>query len=150
MPFGNTTSSAAGAYQVLHKTWKGLKEERLAYGITSFSEINQDIFGIVLLKHKVYGTKKYKYQGEWHKGDVFKDASTGKALNAFTLILENRIEDAIKISSLEWASLPPARYGQPITSLDEAIKDYKKYLKEELSSNTSLNISNETIKELFL
>jgi muramidase (phage lysozyme) len=131
IPFGKTTSSAAGAYQVLAGTWNEYKQRAKKYGVTSFSKTHQDIFAVTLLKHKVKGNSKE---------DHFNDKNTGKRLNALDLIIDDRIDDAIKISSYEWASLPPSRYGQPSTSPLKAKQDYNTYLNEELSGNSDLEI----------
>jgi muramidase (phage lysozyme) len=136
MPFGNTTSSASGAYQVLIDTWNIYKSHAKRYGVTSFSKQDQDIFCVTLLKHKVKGTPD---------GDHFKNSKTGRRMNALELIIADRIDDAIKISSYEWASLPPSRYGQPSTTLEKARQHYDMYLKQEINGISDLEIKSDQL-----
>lgn len=97
---------------------------------------SQDIFALLILRHKVFGKKS---------GDHYKNELTGKSLSAFDLIVEGEIEQAISICSYEWASLPPSRYGQPIKTLKQALSLYYKYYKEETQNISDLKISNEAI-----
>lgn len=46
IPFGNTFSTAAGAYQFLHRTWTGLVKQ---YGFPDFSPESQDLGAIALI-----------------------------------------------------------------------------------------------------
>ncbi|MGR6874571.1 glycoside hydrolase family 24 protein [Pseudomonas sp. HK3] len=138
IPFNDTTSTAAGAYQILKNTWEWISGK---HPISNFSAINQDIAAVAILKYKVWGSKS--------RNVLFFNASTGERMNALSLIVENRIKDAIEISSLEWASLPPGRYGQPIHSYDQVISYYEKYFKEELEGRSDLVISRNKIMELF-
>ena len=139
MPFNETTSTAAGAYQILTNTLEWINGK---YPISDFSAKNQDIAAVSILKYKVWGSKS--------RNVLFFNASTGDRMNALDLIVANRIKDAIEISSLEWASLPPGRYGQPIHTYEQVISYYEKYLKEELEGRSDLAISRNKIMELFL
>lgn len=47
VPFGNTYSTAAGAYQFLHSTWEQLKSQ---YGLPDFGPASQDVAAVGLLK----------------------------------------------------------------------------------------------------
>lgn len=49
VPFGDTTSSAAGAYQILARTWDEIAG---IYGLTDFSEVSQDIAAAGLIKRR--------------------------------------------------------------------------------------------------
>ena len=131
-------SNAAGAYQIMEKTWSGMKEKRLWYGVTDFKPLNQDKFALILLKYKRLSKisdqnlrrlgwdKKY---GEAH-GDITK------------AILDNDLDKAILISSLEWASLPGSPYGQEDKKYTtQTFKDiYNVHLKEELKGISDLKL----------
>ena len=124
MPFGKTTSTAAGAYQIMSYTWddKSLAKYKRKYHITSFVPINQDKFAIVLLKYK-------------HK-------------NGWKALLNGNINNALNSYSYEWASLPPGRYGQPTQTKKEAIKHFNKFLKEECQQQSDLKIDNNTVEKM--
>lgn len=49
VPFGNTTSSAAGAYQILGRTWDEMRDK---YDLPDFSPASQDIAAIGLIKRR--------------------------------------------------------------------------------------------------
>lgn len=49
IPFGTTTSSAAGAYQILARTWDEMKA---AYGLPDFSPESQNIAAVGLIKRR--------------------------------------------------------------------------------------------------
>lgn len=49
VPFGNTSSSAAGAYQILSRTWD---EMATKYSLTDFSPLSQDIAAVGLIKRR--------------------------------------------------------------------------------------------------
>ncbi|MES0320016.1 glycoside hydrolase family 104 protein [Citrobacter sedlakii] len=111
-------SSAAGAYQVMGYTWDDRSTTfwRKKYGIADFSPESQDLLCVVILKEKVRD-------------------------NALKLIIQGKIKEAIENScSYEWASLPPGRHGQPIKSLNECLRNYDLFLKEELEGKTNLHI----------
>lgn len=69
MPFGDTTSTAAGAYQVMGYTWDDpqMVAKQKKYGITSFDKLAQDYFAIILLKHKRGSAWSYLLKGEIQK-----------------------------------------------------------------------------------
>lgn len=111
-------SSAAGAYQVMGYTWDDRSTAfwRKKYGIADFSPESQDLLCVVILKEKVRD-------------------------NALNMIIQDKIKEAIENScSYEWASLPPGRHGQPIKSLNECLRNYDVFLKEELEGKTNLHI----------
>lgn len=125
-PFGRTTSTAAGAYQVMGYTWDNAKmiARRKQYNIRSFSKIDQDLFCVILLK--------YKRSGGW------------------TLLLQGQIREALeKFYSYEWASLPPGRYGQPSKTMAQALKIYKDYFDKETQGITDLQLKYGFLKEIF-
>lgn len=49
VPFGSTTSSAAGAYQILARTWD---EMRAKYELPDFSPASQDVAAVGLIKRR--------------------------------------------------------------------------------------------------
>ncbi|MCF8715338.1 glycoside hydrolase family 104 protein [Joostella atrarenae] len=117
-------SSAAGAYQVMGYTWDdtNMKIQRKVYGIKDFSPLNQDLFCIIIFKHKRKGMLK--------------------------LILEGKIQEATeKYGSYEWASLPPGRYGQPSKTMKEALKLYDDSLKDELAEKSNLHLEKGFLKK---
>ena len=131
MPFGKTTSSAAGAYQVMGYTLddKLMQKKRKLLNILDFSPENQDKFAIILLKYK-------------------RAATTKKPLSLLDLIIKNDIEKGlIWHGSYEWASLPPGRYGQPAKSMEQALKIYEKYLTEELQGQSDLLLQNDFLND---
>lgn len=89
---------AAGSYQVMHYTWTDemMISYRKKYGIKDFSPESQDLFGVVLLKHK--------------------------RASGWELIKSGKIKSALDVYSYEWASLPPPRYGQPVNDLETCLK----------------------------
>lgn len=99
VPYGKTCSTAAGAYQILHKTW--LLCKRLISGLDDFSPANQDRAAIALLE----------YRG------VLDDVKAGR--------IERAINGWSKTTGAnkEWASLPNSPYGQPMRSLAQ-VKQY--------------------------
>lgn len=130
-PFGKKKSSAAGAYQVMGYTWDDddMIKKRKKYNINDFSPANQDKFAVILLKYKRAATAK-------------------KPSSLLDLIIKNEIEKGLKWhGSYEWASLPPGRYGQPAKTMEQALKLYEYYLKEELSGKTDLFLKNGFLKE---
>ena len=50
------------------------------------------------------------------------------------------IKKAIENCSWEWASLPPGRYGQPIETMEQALKNYEKFLREETDGVSDLHL----------
>lgn len=122
VPFGQSTSTAAGAYQVMEYVWDDPNMNRLRnrYGIDDFSPYNQDLFAIVILKHKRKSAWPYLITGDIEKALTLSSGTKGYAW--------------------EWASLPPGVYGQPSKTMSEALSIFDKYLKEERSGTTDLKI----------
>lgn len=87
VPFGNTYSTAAGAYQILFRTWETL---RLRLSLPDFSPASQDMAAIELIREKN---------------------------GALDDVIAGHLETAVsKVRSI-WASLPGAGYGQPEKSI---------------------------------
>ena len=82
-------------------------------------------------------------------GDHFVDEKTGRRMNALDLIIADRIDDAIKISSYEWASLPPSRYGQLSTTPLKAKEHFDFYLIQELKGISDLEVESGQLIKLF-
>jgi len=91
------TSSAAGAYQILEKTWDSLRKIHGRERFPDFTPETQDLAALELIRGR-------------------------KALRD---VEEGRFEAAINKCSWEWASLPPGRYGQPIKTLEECKRIYE-------------------------
>lgn len=107
-PFGNTTSTAAGRYQILDRTWdeiqRGLKNSGFK-PFPSFQPIYQDQAALYLIDAK------------------------RKALGAVDAGTLNPFLDAC---SWEWASIPNCqgrgRYGQPIVAPTQCHRLYQQLL----------------------
>lgn len=96
---GTLSSSAAGAYQILTRTWDGLVSQ---YGKTvfpDFSPESQDKAALALIRGR----------------------------NALTDVREGRFEIAIRKCNREWASLPGSPYGQPTKTLEYCKQIYEKF-----------------------
>ena len=91
-----TYSTAAGAYQILYRTWRALT--LLPDAPKDFSPAAQDYFAVQLLKIR----------------------------GALSLIIAGKFEEAVKKASLEWASLPGSPYGQPTKTMAVAIAQFNK------------------------
>ncbi len=127
-PFGETTSSAAGAYQVMGYTWddSDMITRRNEYNITDFSKLSQDRFCVILFKYKRSGM--------------------------LDLIVDGKIREATAdYGSREWASLPKneteGRYGQPAETMTEALNHYDEYFAEEMKGESDLYIQPGFLKE---
>lgn len=103
-------SSAAGAYQILTKTWTGLTQKHK--DLSNFEPATQDMACYYLLKQR-------------------------KALEH---LRSNNVELAIQVCNPEWASLPGSKYGQPRKSVSTCVAKYQEYLKKELEGQTTLKI----------
>lgn len=109
------TSSAAGAYQVMAYTWndKAMIRIREKLQIRDFTPESQDRFCIALLRYKIRS-------------------------NPLLMICNGEIGKAIKKCSTEWASLPTSPYGQPVKTMEESLRSYEKFLREETEGRTEL------------
>lgn len=85
------TSTAAGAYQILSRTWDDLA--RSGYRFPDFSPQSQDMAFLALLKRR----------------------------GALADVVAGRFTTAIGKANKEWASLPGSPYGQPTLSLNQAM-----------------------------
>lgn len=84
------TSTAAGAYQILSRTWDDLR--RNGYDLPDFTPANQDKAAVALIKRR----------------------------GALADVLAGRFDVAIKKCNREWASLPGSPYGQPTLTMQRA------------------------------
>lgn len=101
---GGWTSTAAGRYQILDKTWDLLQNQLRKTGFKpfpSFEPVYQDQAALYLIDFKQ---------------------------NAMSFVDNRQIDKFLNQCSWEWASLPPARYGQPIYSPKQCREIYWKYL----------------------
>lgn len=104
------SSSAAGAYQILTKTWLGLKSSHS--DLSNFEPASQDKACYYLLQQR----------------------------NALPAIRAQNIDAAIQLCNREWASLPGSPYGQPRKSVSTCLAKYQEYLEKELAGQTTLKI----------
>jgi muramidase (phage lysozyme) len=89
---GKWTSSAAGAYQILERTWDVLVKAN-PWTLTDFTPDKQDEAAILLIKGR----------------------------GAYEDVIAGRFTAAIAKCAKEWASLPGSPYGQPTLKLDKAL-----------------------------
>lgn len=81
-------STAAGAYQILYKTWTTVIQPNIK--LPDFSPESQDAAAVFLIKNR----------------------------GAIQDIKEGRIEEAVNKCNKEWASLPGSPYGQPVYEME--------------------------------
>jgi muramidase (phage lysozyme) len=93
---GRYTSTAAGAYQFLKRTWDDLVSKHPAE-LPDFSEASQDRGALYLIDER----------------------------HALDDVLNGDISQAIAKCNKEWASLPGSPYGQPTQTMEAALKFYK-------------------------
>lgn len=93
---GKWTSTAAGAYQILERTWDGLVKAN-PWTLTDFTPDKQDEAAILLIKGR----------------GAYKD------------VIDGHFRAAIAKCCKEWASLPGAPYGQPTLKLERALEIIK-------------------------
>lgn len=99
-PYGGSTTSAAGAYQILAGTWDTYKK---AAGCSDFSPTSQDKFAVYLLSNV------REYNG----------------VSAYDHLMAGRLTHALLACAKEWASLPTSTYNQPTKTLDFVVKTFK-------------------------
>jgi muramidase (phage lysozyme) len=136
---GGWSSTAAGAYQVMKNTWKdtNLVNLRGKYNIKDFSPESQDIFCLILLRHKLLDNVQNKKISALHyiKNGDFHGAIYGYApartVNGVT---------AQFLSNTEWASLPGSPYNQNPKPYSTAKDYYEKFLEEELEGESDIAI----------
>jgi muramidase (phage lysozyme) len=95
---GTLTSTAAGAYQILERTWDGLRRNHPGK-FPDFEPSTQDLAAVELIR----GRK------------ALQDLEAG------------RFDDAIRKCALEWASLPGSPYGQPTKTLEFCKQIYEQH-----------------------
>lgn len=95
---GSYRSDAAGAYQIMSKTWDTVIQPALR--LPDFSPASQDAAAVYLLKVR----------------------------GAYDDVINGRVVNAINKVNLEWASLPGSPYGQPVRTMPELIAVYESSL----------------------
>ncbi|WP_326982237.1 hypothetical protein VUJ46_18845 [Chryseobacterium sp. MYb264] len=158
------SSTAAGAYQIMEDTYKGFQgyymdqnkkwhySEKLnyikKYSITSFNQESQDKLCIIILKHNYVQKRSNKF---FHDKNGKPIPSRQKFNDAYgdiiKLIIDDNWDKALLISSLCWASLPDAPYGQPSETKQACKLNYEKFLKEELDGKSDLHLKKGFLKE---
>lgn len=93
-PFGKTTSSAAGAYQIMQPTWDDDIQKHLH--LPDFSPANQDLGCAYLISEK----------------------------DCLQKLMDGDFHTAIDRCNKVWASLPGSPYGQPTHSLEQVKEWY--------------------------
>ena len=96
---GTLTSSAAGAYQFLEKTWDGLVKQYGKSALPDFSPSSQDFGAVALIRGR----------------GALKDVEEG------------RFETALRKCNPEWASLPGSPHGQPTKTLEFCKQIYEQH-----------------------
>lgn len=146
-PFGNTTSTAAGAYQIRKDTWDDSLGERLKkqYKIDDFSPSAQDIFCLALLKDKHHALEYII------KGDL-KGAICGYDLVTVNIKVNRQpvTKTGLFKCNLEWASLPGSPYNQNPKPYSVAEKYYEEFLEKELEGQSDLAIKIGFINDFFM
>ncbi len=87
---GSLSSTAAGAYQILARTWDDLRNSGV--DLPDFTPANQDKAAIALIKRR----------------------------GALADVIAGNFKNAIARTNKEWASLPGSPYGQPTLTLNRA------------------------------
>lgn len=95
---GTLSSTAAGAYQILKRTWDGLRKNHPGM-FPDFSPSSQDLAAIALIRGR----------------------------KALADVEEGRFDIAIRKCALEWASLPGSPYGQPTKTLEFCKQIYEQH-----------------------
>lgn len=161
---GGYSSSAAGAYQIMQDTYKGFqgyyqdKQKNWHYSeginyikkykISSFDQESQDKLCLVIFKHNYLQKRAhaffYKEDGTPRQGrSKFNDAYG----DIIQMIIDDNFDKALLTSSLCWASLPDAPYGQPTGTKEECKVNYEKFLKEEIAGKSDLHLKEGFLKE---
>ncbi|UWY29428.1 DUF4280 domain-containing protein [Flavobacterium sp. TR2] len=168
----NTLSStAAGAYQILYDTYKGLngyykddqkvwhyvEKNNLAklYNISNFNQESQDKYCVAILKHSYESNRRESFFWKTDKVTGVKSEIEerkkfrGLKGDIVQLIIDGNIEKAALISSLCWASLPNSPYGQQDSkyTFADVKRIYDEYLKEELAQKSDLHLKKGFLKE---
>jgi muramidase (phage lysozyme) len=146
IPFGNSSSDAAGAYQIMGATYNdpGFKANREMYNVNRFDEESQDKLCLVILKHNYTTERSESFFNPKKDGkiDTVKQEERkkfkGQKGDIIQLIIDNDIKKATLLSSLCWASLPDAPYGQqdPNYTFEDVKKIYDGFLKEETEAKS--------------
>ncbi|MFV0531722.1 MAG: peptidoglycan DD-metalloendopeptidase family protein [Flavobacteriales bacterium] len=161
---GSYSSSAAGAYQIVQDTYKGFQgyyqdaqrnwhySEKIdyikKYNIRSFDQESQDKLCLVIFKHNYL---KKRANSFFYKNDGTPRPGRSKFNDAYgdiiQMIIDNNFDKALLTSSLCWASLPGAPYGQPTGTKEECKSNYEKFLKKEISGKSDLHLKKGFLKE---
>ena len=151
IPYGTTSSDAAGAYQIMGDTFKNLTgyfqdkygnwkyseklDKKKKYNIKSFDQESQDKFCLAILKHNytsdrndsfynpIYWINKKKIRDtkREEKARIWRSRFKGKQGDIIQFIIDDNVERAILLASLCWASLPDSPYGQQSASYTNAM-----------------------------
>jgi muramidase (phage lysozyme) len=113
---GKYTSTAAGAYQILEKTWDGLVSKKQ---YLNFNPETQDRAAVQLLITR-------------HALDPIMNGDLSTAIHGSGGKAEG--------TNKEWASQPDSPYGQPVMTIERANKLFVEYLEDELRGHTTLTI----------
>jgi muramidase (phage lysozyme) len=161
---GNYSSSAAGAYQIMQKTYDdaGFKKNKNKYNIASFNQESQDKLCLVILKYNYVDDRPSSFYDPiyWKdKDETIRDSEKenkakerrkrfkGKNGDIIKMLIDDNYDQAVLLSSLCWASLPDAPYGQPTGTKEECKANYEKFLKEELAGKSDLYLKKGFLKE---
>jgi murein DD-endopeptidase MepM/ murein hydrolase activator NlpD len=170
IPYGDTSTSAAGAYQIMYDTFKGLngyykdtngvwhyveKNNRAKlYNINTFNQESQDKYCVTILKYSYVSERKESFFWKTDSRGVKTEISQRRKFRGLKgdivqLIIDDNLEKAALLSSLCWSSLPNAPYGQQDPNYTFAdVKDiYNDFLKKELAEKSDLYLKKGFLKE---
>jgi muramidase (phage lysozyme) len=167
IPFGNSSSDAAGAYQMMGTTYNdtSFRTYKSKYNVTKFDAESQDKLCLIILKHnyttdrpKTFYEPKYPLDKAKTKFDTVREEKDkewrkrfkGQQADIIQLIINDDIKRAALLASLCWASLPDSPYGQQSATYkyEDVKKIYDGYLKEELEvTNKELHLKKGFLRE---
>ena len=146
---GKYSSTAAGAYQILYNTYNDfIKNKRIEkYNIKDFSPVSQDEICLLILKYNYRKGRSKSFFFDKNGNEIERRKKfKGIKCDIIQKIIDNELDYALLTSSLCWASLPNAPYGQPSKTLPEVKRLYFKFLVEELNGKSTLNLESGFLK----